>query len=212
MNQVLAGLRQEAVACLAANDVHTVASERCARHPAAAGFASPRPAVGVETQHEDDESHDVWQAVFDNVDEVQKSVLRPCSGAMSVHKEHRIFHHRGVMVCVKMWRTQHAGQRKLRRDCPEKPSKLGVEVLKRMANRETPPPGQELPFSVDVAPPTRMVVARVWTRRGPPCAMPDPAWQVREGWTRARVRREGGGNGPFLLVEQRCPWSALLAF
>ena len=42
-HQVLAGLRQEAAACLAANDVRTSASERRAFHPASAWFASPPP-------------------------------------------------------------------------------------------------------------------------------------------------------------------------
>ena len=51
--------------------------------------------------------------------------------------------------------------RKLRRDCPGRPSKLGMEVLKRVANREIPRPGQEWPLTVDVAPLTVMVVARV---------------------------------------------------
>ena len=35
---------------------------------------------------------------------------------------------------------------------------LGVEVLKRMANREAPRLGQVWPLSVDVAPPTGVVV------------------------------------------------------
>ena len=48
------------------------------------------------------------------------------------------------------------------------PSKLAMEVLKRLANREAPRPGQEWPFSVEVAPPTRMVVARVRAGSGPP--------------------------------------------
>ena len=50
--------------------------------------------------------------------------------------------------------------RKLRRDCPGNPSRLGMEVLKRMASRETPRPGQKWPLLVDVAPPTGMVVSR----------------------------------------------------
>ena len=41
VHQVLAGLWQEAVACIVANVVHAVASERCTLHPAAAWFASP---------------------------------------------------------------------------------------------------------------------------------------------------------------------------
>ena len=51
--------------------------------------------------------------------------------------------------------------RKIRRVCPGNPSKLGMEVLQRMANRETPGPGQEWPLSVRVAPRNGMVVARV---------------------------------------------------
>ena len=44
--------------------------------------------------------------------------------------------------------------RQLHRDCPGNPSKLGMEVPKRMANRKTPQLGHEWPLSVDVAPPT----------------------------------------------------------
>ena len=72
--------------------------------------------------------------------------------------------------------------RKVRRDYPGNPSKLGMEVLKRVANRQTPRPGQEWPLSVDQAPPTGMVVARFWGGG-----------------------RGGGENGLFPLVEQRCP-------
>ena len=118
--------------------------------------------IEAETQHEDDErQNDAWQAIFDNGDEVQKEALRPRLGAMSVHKEHRIFHHRSVLVCVKCGGYSMWVDRKLRRDCPGNPSRLGMEVLKRMANRETPRLGQEWPLSADVAPPTGKVVASV---------------------------------------------------
>ena len=56
---------------------------------------------------------------------------------------HRIFHHGGVVVCVKCGGYSTWVNRKVRRDCPGNPSKLGMEVLERVANRETPRPGQE---------------------------------------------------------------------
>ena len=153
VHQVLAGLRKEAVACLDANDVHTVASERCGFHQ-----------EDAETQYEDD----------DNGDEVQKSASHPRLGAMSVHKGHRIFDHRDVR---QVWGYIMWVNRKLRRECPGNPSKLGMEVLKRMANRQTPRPGQEWAFSVDVAPPTGWL----WREfERVPSAMPDPAWRC--GW------------------------------
>ena len=49
------------------------------------------------------------------------------------HRGRGIFHHRGVLACL------------------GNPSKLSMEVLKRLANRETPRPGQEWPLSADVA-------------------------------------------------------------
>ena len=49
----------------------------------------------TKTQYEDDEpQNDEWQAVFGNGDEVYKTALHPRLGAVSVHKGHRIFHHR----------------------------------------------------------------------------------------------------------------------
>ena len=39
--------------------------------------------------------------------------------------------------------TPRGSNRKLRRHCPGNPHKLGIEVLKRMAKREPPRPGQE---------------------------------------------------------------------
>ena len=90
-------------------------------------------------QHEEDEpQNDAWQAVFDYGEEVQMSALHLSLGAMSVHKGHRIFHHRDVLVCVKCGGRSTWVNRKLRRDCPGNPSKLSIEVLKRMAN---PRPG-----------------------------------------------------------------------
>ena len=79
-----------------------------------------------DTQYEDDASqNDAWQGVFDLGDEVQRSSLHPRLGAASVYKWHRIFHHKGVLVCVKCggWIN-----RKLRHDCPGNPSKLGIEA------------------------------------------------------------------------------------
>ena len=102
----------------------------------------------AETQCEDDEpQNDAWQAVIDN-GEVQKNALHPRLGAMRVREGHRISHHRGVMVCVKCGGYSMWVNRKLRRDCRGNPPKLGMEVLKRMANREPPRPGQEWPLSL----------------------------------------------------------------
>ena len=116
----------------------------------------------AETHYEDNELlNDALQEVFDEGEEVQKSAVNQRLGAMSVHELHRIFDHMGVMVCVKSGGYSMWVNRKMRRDCSGNPSKLGMEVLKRMANRETPRPGQEWPLSVDVAPPTGMVVASV---------------------------------------------------
>ena len=67
---------------------------------------------------------------------MQKSALHSRLRAMSVLKGHRTFHHRSVMVCVKCGGCSTWANRKLRRDCLGNPSKLGMEVLKRMANRE----------------------------------------------------------------------------
>ena len=70
----------------------------------------------AEPQNEEDESqNDVRHAAFG--DEVEKSALRPRLGAMSVHMEHRIFHHTGVAVCVKCGCHRTSVNRKLRRDC-----------------------------------------------------------------------------------------------
>ena len=79
------------------------------------------------------------------------------------------------------------------RDCLGNPSKLGMEVFKRVAKRETPRPGQEWPLSVDVAP-TGMVVASVFKRDPGHLAVPDPAWRcglVNSG--------EGFGGGEWAL-------------
>ena len=81
------GLRQEAVACLAAKP-----------HVAYRGVRRMR--LDAETQYEDDEPR-TMRAVFDNGDEVQKSALHPRLGAVSVHEGRSIFHHKGVLVCVK---------------------------------------------------------------------------------------------------------------
>ena len=91
---------------------------------------------------------------------MQKSAVNQRLGAMSVHKGHRIFDHMGAMVCVKSGDYSMWVNRKMRPDCSGNPSTLGMEVLKRMAKRETPRSGQEWPLSVDVAPPTGMCHAR----------------------------------------------------
>ena len=135
-HEIVAGRRAgsvkctKCVACLAANEVHTVASERCALHPTAVWVASIFDQEDAEPQYEEDEhQNDAWQVVFDTGDEVQKSALHPRLGAMSVHQEHRIFHHRDVIGCVKCGRYSMWVDRKLRRGCLGNPPKLGIEVV-----------------------------------------------------------------------------------
>ena len=124
-------------------------------------------------------------------------LLHPRLGAMSVHEGHRIFHHRGVLICVKCGNHSMRVDRKLRRDCPGNPSKLGMEVLKRMANRETPRPGQEWPLSVDVSPPTGM-------GGGEYSSVTRAAlWHAR--W----VGGQGRGIGSR---KRRCPWVRHVGF
>ena len=154
VHQVLACLRQQASACLAAYDVYSVAGERCSLHPFAARAVSRGPPVELI---------------------LTRKMLGPSTRRMSARMmfgKRRLrmvtrwevvtcIHHGGDIVCGKcegfcMWVIW-----KLRRECLGNPSKLGSEVLKRMANRETPRPGQEWPLSVDVVPRSRMVVARV---------------------------------------------------
>ena len=79
-----------------------------------------------------------------------------------------------------------------------------AEVLKRMANRETPRPGQECPPSLSTLRRQPGLLGREF-ERDPPCAMSDPAWRVG-GWTWARV---WGENGPFHSVERICPCERL---
>ena len=77
-----------------------------------------------------------WWSAMVTGQEVETRAL----GAVSVHVGHRIFHHRGASNAegYTTWVN-----RKLRRDCPGNPYKLGMEVLKRMAKREPPRPGQK---------------------------------------------------------------------
>ena len=187
VHQVLAGLRQEASACLAAYDVYSVVSVRCSVRPAAAGLPSSGPLPNnfaqedSEPQYEEDElQNDARQAAFENGDEVEESALHPRLEAISVHMG-----------------------RKLRRDCPGNPSKLGMEDFTRMANRETQRPGQEWPLFVHVAPRSGMVVARVQADPSHPVPKPIP-FGALERWTRENV--------PFALLERRFPWSSVLAF
>ena len=84
-----------------------------------------------------------WWSAFVTGQEVETRALHPHLRAVSAHIGHGIFHHRRVMVCVTRGGYTMWVNRKLHRDCPGHPSKLGTEVLKRMANRETPRPGQE---------------------------------------------------------------------
>ena len=116
VHQVPASLRQEAVACPAANHVRAVACEGCALHPFAAWVATPDLLLNdfdnedAQTQFEDDEpQNDAWQAVFDNRDELQKRALHPRLGAMSVHKVHRIFPPQGRLGVRHMWSLWHVG-------------------------------------------------------------------------------------------------------
>ena len=104
-----------------------------------------------------------------------------------------------------MWGYSTRVNRKLRLDCPGNPSKLGMDVLKRMANRETPWPGQEWPLSFDVAPPTGMVVRKCKRDLGHlvPCPIPHGA---------AWVGGLGGRMGAIPPVEQRCPLCGASAF
>ena len=76
-----------------------------------------------------------WSAIVTG-QEVETRAL----GAVSVHLEHRFFHHRGASNAEGHTTWVH---RKQRRDCPGNPYKLGMEVLKRMGKREPPRPGQE---------------------------------------------------------------------
>ena len=50
-----------------------------------------------------------WSAIVTG-QEVETRALHPRLGAVSVHVEHRIFHHRCVMVCVKCGGLHHVGQ------------------------------------------------------------------------------------------------------
>ena len=90
--------------------------------------------------------------------------------------------------------------RKLRRDCLGDPSKLGMEVLKRIAKRETPRPGQEwLSLST-----WRRQPGWLWREfaRDPghfaPCPFPHGAFGcVDSGEGLGGGGREGGKNEPF---------------
>ena len=84
-----------------------------------------------------------WWSAFETGQEAETRALHPRLGAVSVHVGHGIFKQRGVTVCVKCGGYSTWVNRELRRDCPGHPSELGMEVLKRMANRETPRTGQE---------------------------------------------------------------------
>ena len=65
-------------------------------------------------------------------------MLSPRLGAMSVYNGHTGYHRLCQCGRYSMWVN-----RKLRRECLGNPSKLGMEVFKRMATRETPLLGQE---------------------------------------------------------------------
>ena len=115
---------------------------------------------------------------------------------MSVHMEHRISHHRSVIVCVKCGSYSVWVNQKLRRDCPGNPSKLGIKACEGGEPRTPPRPGQEWPLSVDVAPRPRIVVARVHADLGHfvPCPIPHGAL--------------GGGPGRRLVRERALPCGA----
>ena len=50
-----------------------------------------------------------WWSAFVTGQEVEMRALHPRLGAVSVHVGHRIFHQRGVMVCIKCGGL-HVGQ------------------------------------------------------------------------------------------------------
>ena len=50
-----------------------------------------------------------WSAIVTG-QEVETRALHPRLGAVSVHVGHRIFHQRGVMMCVKCGGLHHVGQ------------------------------------------------------------------------------------------------------
>ena len=146
----------------------------------------------------------MWQAVFDIGDEVQKSALHPRLRAMSVREGHRIFHYRGVLVCVKCGGYSMWVNRKLRLDCPGNPSELGMEVKWRTAKHH----GQD---KSGPSPSTGRRNAGWWWReceRDPhhlvPCPIPYGAVGGRT-WARFGEGEGGGENEPFPSVEQRCP-------
>ena len=163
-----------------------------------------------EIKYEDDEpQNDAWQAVFNIGDEVQKSAKNPRLGAMSVHEEHGIFPPQGRHGLRQMWGYSMWVNRKVRRDCPGSSSKLGMEVLKRMANRETPRAGKS-----GLSPSTwRRQPGWLWRvlERDPchlvPC--PTPCGAVG-GWTRAGFG--SGRTGRFPLWERTCPCARRVCF
>ena len=93
----------------------------------------------AEPQSEEDkDQNDTRLPSFVNKKDVEARAVSPRLGAMSVHSRHRIFHCRGTIVCIKCGAYSTCMNRKLRRECLGNPSNLGMEVLKRTANREPP--------------------------------------------------------------------------
>ena len=88
-----------------------------------------KDALPSSSTREDEPQNHAWQAAFENGDEVERSAVHPRLEATSVHMGHRIFHHRGVVVCVTCGRYSMWVNRKLRRDCPGKPSRPRVASL-----------------------------------------------------------------------------------
>ena len=117
-----------------------------------------------------------WLPSFVDEREVEARACPSRLGAMSVHSRHRIFHHRCTIVCIRCGSYSTWVNRRRRRECWRNPSKLGMEVLKRMANHEV----------LNIRRSAGMVAAERRARPRPPCAVPDPAWRT------GRWEEEGG--------------------
>ena len=145
----------------------------------------------VETEHEDDErQNDVWQAVFNNVVEAQKSALHPRLGAMSVHKG-QDFPLQGRQSLRQMWKIQQAGQ-------PKAAPRLSWEPVEaeHRGPRESGQPRDTTARS-RVAPLRQRGAANRMVDLMP-CPIPHGAVCVG-----GLGRGIGGSMGPFPLVEQR---------
>ena len=163
VQEVYAGVWQKELVNVVAHSLCPVAGQKCSSHPAAPSCAR----VGlVHNNLEQEDARPVFEegmsrmrtgTLSDNLLlEEEESRRGPCLRAFS---RHRIFHHRGTIVSIRCGGYSMWVNRKLRRECPGNLSKLGMEVLKRMANRETPRLGQDWPFTVEDVPQSGMVAA-----------------------------------------------------